>query len=244
MLYNLQICDINYFDAYVCEFERYYYQVEVAASIQTSLNFHNDMFFTKLPYPWCDVIFSKWKESDCPERTDTLGGRIEFARMTLAHECEKAYKRRRLQKDHKKLRCKDQLYYPSKFGCDVKPRKPKKKFKAKKWKGKKLKKKAKTDKPTQPFKKKRKFFKKKKNDTVKPSTKQVQKQDCRCWNCNEKGHFANECPKQINFAGVHTHELYEPFGGYAEVPWTDIESEDDILVLTYLSSSSSDESSS
>jgi len=67
MLYNLQIYDINYFDAYVCKFERYYYHAEVAASIQTSLNFHNDMFFTKLPYPWCDVIFSKWKELDRPE---------------------------------------------------------------------------------------------------------------------------------------------------------------------------------
>ena len=46
MLYNLQICDINYFDAYVCEFEKYYYKSEVSASTQPSLNFHNDMFFT------------------------------------------------------------------------------------------------------------------------------------------------------------------------------------------------------
>jgi len=83
-------------------------------------------FFTKLPYPWCDIIFSKWKGTERPEWTDTLEGRIEFARMTLAHECEKAYKRRKLQKDHKKLRCKDQLYYPSKFGYDTKPPKPKK----------------------------------------------------------------------------------------------------------------------
>jgi len=69
--------------------------------------------------------------------------------MTLAHECEKAYHQRKLQKDHKKLKCKDQLYYPSKFGCDTKPPKPKKKFKAKKFKGKKLKKKAKPFKSTQ-----------------------------------------------------------------------------------------------
>ena len=79
---------------------------------------------------------------------------------------------------------------------------------------------------------------------MKPTTKQIQKQDCGCWNRDEKGHFANECPKQINLAGVHTHELFEQFAGYAEIPWTDTESEDDILVLTYLSSSSSDESSS
>ena len=97
--------------------------------------------------------------------------------MILAHECKKAYKRRKLQKDHKKLKCKDQLYYPSKFGCDTKPPKPKKKFKVKKWKGKKLKKKVKPFKSSQspPFKKKRKFFKKKKNETTKPTTKQVQK---------------------------------------------------------------------
>jgi len=74
--------------------------------------------------------------------------------MTLAHECEKAYKRRKLQKDHKKLKCKDQLYYPSKFGCDTKPLRPKKKFKAKKFKGTKLKKKAKPFKPSQPSKEK------------------------------------------------------------------------------------------
>jgi len=96
MLYNLQICDINYFDAYICEFEKYYYKSEVSASTQTSLNFHNDMFFTKLPYPRCDIIFSKWKEIGRLDRTDTLVGRIEFARMTLPHECEKAYKRRKL----------------------------------------------------------------------------------------------------------------------------------------------------
>ena len=72
MLYNLQICDINYFDAYVCEFEKYYYKFEVSAAAQTLLNFHNDMFFTKLPYPWCDIIFSKWKEIERPERTDTI----------------------------------------------------------------------------------------------------------------------------------------------------------------------------
>jgi len=69
--------------------------------------------------------------------------------MTLAHECEKAYHQRKLQKDRKKFKCKDQLYYPSKFGCDTKPPKPKKKFKAKKFKGKKLKKKAKPFKSTQ-----------------------------------------------------------------------------------------------
>jgi len=75
------------------------------------------MLFTKLPFPWSDLLFSRWKAVDRPERTDTLGARIEFARITLAYECEKAYKRKRLQKDQKKLKCKDQLYYPSKFGC-------------------------------------------------------------------------------------------------------------------------------
>ena len=132
ILYNVQICDINDFDACVCEFEKYYYKSEVSAAAKTSLIFHNDMFFSKLPYPWCDIIFSKQKETDRPERTDTLGGRIEFVRITLSHECEKAYKRRKIQKDHKRLKCKDQLYYPTKFGCDTKPPKPTKKFKSEK----------------------------------------------------------------------------------------------------------------
>ena len=90
MLYNLQICNMNYFDAYVCEFEKYYYKVEVSSATSNSLNFHNYMFFTKLPYPWSDLLFSRWKDADRPGRTDTLGAHIEFARVTLAYECEKA----------------------------------------------------------------------------------------------------------------------------------------------------------
>ena len=84
MLYNLQLCDSNYFDAYVCEFKKYYYKAEVFLATQNSLSFHNDMFFTKLPYPRSDLIFTRWKASDRPERTDTLRARIEFARITLA----------------------------------------------------------------------------------------------------------------------------------------------------------------
>ena len=59
------------------------------------------MFFTKLPHPWSDLIFTMWKASDRPERTDTLGARIEFFRITLAYECEKAFKQRKLQKDQR-----------------------------------------------------------------------------------------------------------------------------------------------
>ena len=47
-------------------------------------------------------------------------------------------------------------------------------------------------------------------------------------------------PKQINFAGISSNELYEEIVGYEEVPYSDIEPEDEILVLTYLSSSSED----
>ena len=89
MLYNLQICDINYFDAYVFEFEKYYYKAEMSSATQNALNFHNDMFFTKLPFPWSDLLFSRWKDAYRPERTDTLGARIKFARITLAYKCEK-----------------------------------------------------------------------------------------------------------------------------------------------------------
>jgi len=51
MLYGLQICDINCFDAYVCEFEKYYYKASISLANKNSLNFHNDVFFIKLPYP-------------------------------------------------------------------------------------------------------------------------------------------------------------------------------------------------
>jgi len=107
----------------------------------------------------------------------------------MAYECEKAFKRHKLQKDQKKLKCKDQMYFPSKFGRYPDKPKKKKRFKAKKKKGKQIKKSTKT------FTKKKFFKKKNKKETTKPASKQIQKEDCRCWNCNEKGHFANECPK-------------------------------------------------
>jgi len=119
------------------------------------------MFVTKLPYQWSNLIFTRWKAAEQPARTDTLGARIEFARVTLAYECEKAFKRRKLQKDQKKLQCKGQMSFPSKFGCYPDRPKKKKKFKAKKKKGKQIKK------STKPFKKKKKFFgKKNKNETT------------------------------------------------------------------------------
>ena len=129
------------------------------------------------------------------------------------------------------------MYFPSKFDCYDKPKK-KKKIKAKKFKGKKIKKSPK------PFKKGKKFFEKKKKGgkkdkdvTDKPIAKQIEKRDCRCWKCNEKGHFANECPKQLNFARIYSNELFEQIAGYDEISYFEIESEDEILVLTYLSSS-------
>ena len=128
------------------------------------------MFYTKLPCPWSDLIFTRWKAAEQPTRIDTLGAHIEFARVPLAYECEKAFKRRKLQKDQEKLKCKDQMYFPSKFGCYLDKRKKKMKFKDKKEKGKQIKK------STKPSKKKKKFFNKKsKKETTKPASKQIQK---------------------------------------------------------------------
>jgi len=50
---------------------------------QNSLNFHNDVFFTMLPYPWSDLIFTRWKATEQPARSDALGARIEFAIVTF-----------------------------------------------------------------------------------------------------------------------------------------------------------------
>ena len=97
MRYNLQICDINYSDAYVCEFEQYYYKAKVSSANKNLLNFHNNMFFSKLSYPWSDLTFTRWKVAEQPARTDTLGAHIELARVTLAYECEKTFKSRKLQ---------------------------------------------------------------------------------------------------------------------------------------------------
>ena len=128
------------------------------------------MFVTKLPYQWSNLIFTRWKAAEQTASIDTLGARIAFARVTLGYECEKAFERCKLQKDQEKLKCKDQMYFPSKFGCYLDKPKKKMKFKAKKEKGKQIKK------STKPSKKKKKFFNKKsKKETTKPASKQIQK---------------------------------------------------------------------
>ena len=115
------------------------------------------------------------------------------------------------------------MYFSSKFGCYLDKPKKKRKFKANKKKGKQIKK------STEPFKRKKTFFKKKyKKEITKPASKQIQKQDCKCWCCS---------PRQINFVGTYSNELFEQITGYEEVSPTDIESSDEIIVLTYLSSS-------
>ena len=49
-------------------------------------------------------------------------------------------------------------------------------------------------------------------------------------------------PKQLNFVGTYSNKLFEQLAGYEEVSYSDIDSEDEILVFTYLSSSDDNES--
>jgi len=71
------------------------------------------MLFTKLPLPWSDLILTKWRAIDYPDRTDMLKARIEFAKMTLAYECKKEWKRKRVQRTKRSLDVRSKKYFPS-----------------------------------------------------------------------------------------------------------------------------------
>ena len=119
------------------------------------------------------------------------------------------------------------MYFPSKFGCYRDEPKQKTRFEAKKKKGKQVKKMPK------PFKKKKFFKRKNKKGAAKPTSKQIQRQHCRCWNCNEKVHFTTVCPKQLNFIGTYSDELFDQLAGYEEVSYPDIDLEDEIAAVSY-----------
>ncbi|KAL2455489.1 Uncharacterized protein Adt_47254 [Abeliophyllum distichum] len=217
-LEKMTICDMCYFEEFTCEFSKYYY---IAGIDHYKAN--TEKFMRKLPYPYSDEVITlfnnaiSWQEDSKDnlkvnlQIDGSLGLAITSARNLLAEKCKEA----QLIKTSKvivaknpRLCCNNYLdRIPGQYGCmpEKKYRKTRKqKPRTKKYKFKKYK---------QPYKKKffkrKKYFKKynkppsgktKKGDKAKETVKKFcpqNKKNCRCWLCNESGHYANECPARL-----------------------------------------------
>ncbi|KAL5810581.1 hypothetical protein ACOSQ4_027149 [Xanthoceras sorbifolium] len=188
-LQRLQLCDMCEIERYICVFQDYYYHIY--NQIDTGYSYYLPLFFSKIPDPWGQKLIDTYQ----PMTADTLGKRIAHLRNKLSLWCSDAI----LAKATKGLRkrislCCDSPKMPLMIGCDSQYYygKIKRKYKKRKQY------------------KKRKYFKQRKTNyykkkgyrkTPKPTYRRNKKpftKECRCYFCNQLGHYANKCPKKFD----------------------------------------------
>ncbi|XP_071724350.1 uncharacterized protein [Rutidosis leptorrhynchoides] len=187
-LNNIQICNMCDLESYTCEFQKYYYKLP-ADNRET----HKDTYLNKLPWPLSKAIKDIFMSEVANNRiADTLGGVIEVTQNYIAQQCLQRSIKKQLKHPTGQLCCKNNPKVPGNYGCNKeRRRKIIKKYRWRKF-------------PKNNYKKysykknnfkRRKFFKKKppyKKEKYCPENKRT----CRCWLCNEEGHYANKCPNK------------------------------------------------
>lgn len=180
-LTNMTLCDICYLDDFFCDYEKNLY-------ILKDQNLYKKYildYLLKIP-----IVGEKAHNRFLIESSSTAEFSLGFAQRIIKEEisevCDLSRTQRRLKKFSKK--CCKSIQEPSlEYGCKPtrkKIRKQKQKY-ASKYR----------------FKRKRKPFRpgkfvRKKHDTNKQKFCPKGKKNCRCWICNEEGHYANECPNR------------------------------------------------
>ena len=184
ILSKLELCNICLFEEYVSVFKKYFYLLDPTATT-TWL----DQFFHKLPNPWDELAIKGYPDFlQKIGKTDNLGFRINYVLRLIASHCldVKAKKQVKNQITNSKYgqRCCDRILKENwKIGCSPPSYRKKKNFRKRKFQWK-------------PWKKNKKFSKKKKYVRKKKPINNFKKKNCRCFICNEEGHYAPDCPKK------------------------------------------------
>nr|KAJ0227912.1 hypothetical protein LSAT_V11C100050250 [Lactuca sativa] len=181
---KLQLHDISLLDKYTCMYESYMYDIPQRSEYAQWIS----AYLMKIPIIG-ETCTDRWKKEVTGEIQQTsLSYATKIAKEEIDRICQDKYKQQKL-----KTISKDCCSILSDFkNIDIGKKNYKKKYKNKKkyksfWK-----------------KKRRKFspgkyFKKPSKETPKRTTSCPQgKKKCRCWICNEEGHYANECPNRKN----------------------------------------------
>ena len=190
ILSKLELCNICQFEEFVELYKKYYFKLK-----HSETKHWMDQFFHKLPNPWDEIALKSYpgwlKTIGKDETDDNLGFRINWVLRKISDHCIeiKAKKQVKNQITNSKAgyKCCDKILKENwKIGCNPPPRNSKyskysrkRKFKWKPWKKK------------TSFSKNKKYIRKKK-----PSKKPPLKKKCRCYICNEEGHYAPDCPKK------------------------------------------------
>ncbi|CAH1444038.1 unnamed protein product [Lactuca virosa] len=158
-------------------------KVDIARVSMTKLQLHDISLLDKYTYRWKKEVTGEIQQT-------SLSYATKIAKEEIDRICQDRYKQQKL-----KTKSKDCCSILSDFkNFDI----GKKSYNKKKYKNKK--------KFKSFWKKKRrkfspgKYFKKPSKETPKKTTSCPQgKKKCRCWICNEEGHYANECPNRKKY---------------------------------------------
>ncbi|AAA50239.1 putative major capsid protein [Peanut chlorotic streak virus] len=186
ILSNMKLCDPCYIENFFCQVEANYYKVTDRTGLL-------DIVLSKMPPPMVTYIQTQINDPSRTRRILTLGLIRRFAIEYRQNLCLRKIEKNYIRNVDPKC-CKQLDDVPQEYGCSQpyrykKKRKPFRRIKARKYPYRKWK-------PKYRYKVRRKGYSKQQN---KQKTCPRGKKTCRCWICQEEGHYANECPnRKIN----------------------------------------------
>ena len=212
-LNNMKCCKINKLPEYTISFTKFFYEARFLP--QESI-VYQQLYYDHLPTPYNTEISKEYTNLEPKE--NTLGEMIRLLRAYLMRKCEDYRLQQSIKKD-KKTGLREICGFTERklvFGCDNDKYKKPKNYKKQnynnqenyynrnkpyrsyrsynnRFKRRKFRRYRNTPENRERFKYRRKFRKRKYIKPVKEDNDKIL--DCKCWNCNEKGHYANKCPK-------------------------------------------------
>ena len=211
-LRSLKLCDLCYLPEYLCEFEKWFYKIDPSL-----YDNWKDKIFDDIPGVWGGKMKDQFEEADRIYFADNLGGRIKFVKEWLQSKCEE--NRTMVKSDYNRFlrNCCGKFYddgtEPGHWGC--KPsrrnykRKGRKKYRFRRYKYRKYY----QNRNRKPYRRKfyrkryqREYQKKEEGDN-KGKYCLRGKTNCRCWICNEEGHYANNCPNKRENSSKYKKDL-------------------------------------
>ncbi|GJU64352.1 putative transcription factor interactor and regulator CCHC(Zn) family protein [Tanacetum coccineum] len=186
-LTRVQLINICNLDEYTCVYEKNIYKIPLSEHLQWI-----EAYLMKIPII-SEQTIQRWKNEGNVISKNSLAFATRLAKEEITKICDTRYKQKKLKSLSKN--CCENIVNMENLDIGRIRNDKKKSFYKKKYK-----KKYKTS-----WKQKRKrfspgkYFKPTKDPPEKYCPKGKEKKKCRCWTCNEEGHYSNECPKKNQY---------------------------------------------